>query len=54
MPNYDYLCKKCKKLFTMVLTLSEYENGKIKCPHCGSERLKQQITTFMTKTSRKS
>jgi putative FmdB family regulatory protein len=54
MPTYDYLCKKCKKPFTMTLTLSEYENKKVKCPHCGSTSLEQQITPFMTKTSRKS
>jgi len=54
MPTYDYTCKKCKKSFTTVLTFSEYDKGKAKCPHCGSGNLKQQITPFMTKTSRKS
>lgn len=54
MPTYDYVCKKCKKPFTMTLTLDEYEQGKVKCPHCGSGSLKQQVTSFMTKTSRKS
>jgi putative FmdB family regulatory protein len=54
MPTYDYLCKKCKRTFTMSLTIREYEKKKTKCPHCGSTSLQQQVTSFMTKTSRKS
>jgi len=54
MPTYDYVCKKCRKTVTVTITLHEYEKRKAKCPHCGSVSLKQQITPFMTKTSRKS
>ncbi len=54
MPTYDYICAKCKKPVTLTLTLREYEKGKAKCPHCGDVKLKQQVTSFMTKTSRKS
>ncbi|MDR3748425.1 MAG: zinc ribbon domain-containing protein, partial [Acidobacteriota bacterium] len=35
MPVYDYVCKKCQKSFELVLTLSEYEKGDIRCPKCG-------------------
>jgi len=28
----------CKKTFSKVLTLAEYEKGKITCPHRGSKR----------------
>ena len=54
MPTYDYTCKKCKNPVTMTMTLREYEKGKVKCPHCGGGNLKQQVTSFMTKTFRKS
>lgn len=54
MPTYDYICNKCKKPFTMTLLFREHEKGKAKCPRCGSGSVKQQITPFMTKTSRKS
>ncbi len=54
MPTYDYICSKCKKSFSTTLTLSQYEKGKTKCPKCGSTSLKQQISHFMVKTSRKS
>jgi putative FmdB family regulatory protein len=45
---------KCKKPFTIVMSISEYEKGKVKCPKCGKGQVKQQVTTFQTKTSRKS
>ena len=54
MPTYDFLCKKCKKTFTVNIPFRDYDRGNVKCPGCGSQSLKQQITSFMTKTSRKS
>jgi putative FmdB family regulatory protein len=54
MPTYEYLCMKCKQAFTKVMSISEYEKSKVKCPKCGKGQVKQQITTFQTKTSKKS
>jgi len=54
MPTYDFLCKKCKKPFTVNIPFRDYDRGNVKCPHCGGRSLKQQITSFMIKTSRKS
>ncbi len=54
MPTYDYVCRKCKKSFTVTMPFREYEKGRAKCPHCKSGNPRQQITSFMTKTSRKS
>jgi putative FmdB family regulatory protein len=54
MPTYEYRCQKCKKNFTVMISLKDYEAGKVKCPKCKSKKnLTQQITHFMTKTSRK-
>jgi DNA-directed RNA polymerase subunit RPC12/RpoP len=33
MPQYNFLCRTCKKEFSKLLTLSEHEKGKIVCPH---------------------
>jgi len=44
----------CKKPFTVAMSISEYEKGKVKCPKCGKRRVKQQITQFMVQTSKKS
>lgn len=54
MPSYDYRCPGCKKKFTLLLSFKEHDAGKAKCPKCGGKKVEQLISTFMTKTSRKS
>jgi putative FmdB family regulatory protein len=54
MPTYDFRCTKCKRSFTVNISFRDYEKGKVKCPRCGGQNVQQQITSFMTKTSRKS
>ncbi len=54
MPTYEFMCQKCEKPFTLVMSISDYEKKKVQCPKCESKRVKQQITSFQTKTSRKS
>ena len=54
MPTYEFMCEKCKKPFTTIMSISEYGKGKFRCPKCKSTKVKQQITSFQTKTSRKS
>lgn len=54
MPTYDFLCEKCKKAFSLMLKVSEYEKKKYSCPTCKSKKVKQQITSFQTVTSKKS
>ena len=54
MPTYEYQCLNCQKIFTLIMSISEYEKVKVKCPKCGKGRVKQQITEFVVQTSRKS
>lgn len=54
MPTYEYRCGKCNKEFSLILSIKDHDAKKAKCPHCGSKRLEQLISTFLTKTSRKS
>ena len=54
MPTYDFKCEKCNKKFTLIISLSEYEKKKFRCPKCKSTRVKQQISSFQTVTSKKS
>ena len=54
MPSYEYRCLKCNKEFSATLTIKEHDGHKAKCPKCGGKRLEQLITSFLTKTSRKS
>lgn len=54
MPSYDYRCPKCNKKFTAILSMSEHDARKAKCPKCGGKKLEQLITGFQVKTSKKS
>ncbi|NCO59066.1 MAG: zinc ribbon domain-containing protein [Deltaproteobacteria bacterium CG_4_8_14_3_um_filter_51_11] len=54
MPTYEFQCEKCNKPFSMTLSLTEYEKKGFRCPSCKSTKVKQQITAFQTKTSKKS
>ncbi len=54
MPQYSYLCRACKKEFSKILTISEYEKSKIACPHCKSKDVEQRWAAFYAVTSKKS
>lgn len=54
MPTYEYLCQKCRNLFTVVLTMREHDHAKVTCPQCQGNKVTQQFSTFYAKTSKKS
>ena len=54
MPTYSFQCAKCGKRFQEILSFREYEEGKRKCPKCGSGKVVQLLEPFYAKTSRKS
>ncbi|MEJ5359646.1 MAG: zinc ribbon domain-containing protein [Desulfobacterales bacterium] len=54
MPTYEFYCEACKKSFALFLSLSDAEKKKIACPECKSRKVKRQISTFQTVTSKKS
>jgi putative FmdB family regulatory protein len=54
MPRYEFLCGSCEKSFEVTLTFAERADAKVRCPHCGSEKVTSQMTVFTAKTSRKS
>jgi putative FmdB family regulatory protein len=54
MPPYDYFCHACKKLFSKPLTPSDYEEGDLVCPHCGSEEVEQRGAAFYPVSSKES
>ena len=47
MPQYNFLCRACKKEFSKILTLSEQEKGRIVCPHCNSKDVEQRWAAFL-------
>jgi putative FmdB family regulatory protein len=54
MPTYEYECRGCNKKFSVILSISEHGKTKVACPKCKGKKVKQSISTFTTKTSRKS
>ena len=54
MPTYEYACAKCGEQFTRIMSLKEFEAGQVTCPKCNSAEVKQQLSQFISKTSRKS
>jgi putative FmdB family regulatory protein len=54
MPTYEFFCEKCQKSFTVTISIPEYERKKYACPRCKGKKLRQEISSFQTVTSKKS
>ena len=54
MPQYNFLCRACKKEFLKIMTLPEHEKGVTVCPHCKSKDVEQRWAAFFAVTSKKS
>jgi putative FmdB family regulatory protein len=54
MPHYEFFCLDCKKLFSKILSLVDYEEGEVVCPHCRSKNVEQRWSAFTVITSKKS
>ena len=54
MPRYEFFCHNCKKLFSKILSLVDYEEGEVVCPHCCSKEIEQRWSAFSVITSKKS
>ena len=48
MPIFEYVCKGCGKPFEAIVRGSE----KLRCPHCNSVRLEQQLSVFAVAAGR--
>lgn len=54
MPTYEFYCDKCKKAFSLVMSMRDHAKRKARCPKCKGKKLTQQITAFTAITSSKS
>lgn len=54
MPTYEFECLNCGAQFAATLRVKELESGSLKCPNCNGNSIKQLMTAFVSKTSRKS
>ena len=42
MPDYEFFCHTCNRPFSKALTPTEYKEGNVICPNCGSEDVEQR------------
>jgi putative FmdB family regulatory protein len=54
MPEYEFECQNCKKIFTLMMRISERLAAKIRCPGCDSEDVEALMQQFIAKTAKKS
>lgn len=43
MPNYEYLCLDCCRIFAVYMSYSEYGSKTVTCPYCKSSNLQRRI-----------
>jgi len=48
MPHYEFFCHACNRPFSKTLTPTEYKEGKVVCPTCGSEEVEQRTSHAAT------
>lgn len=53
MPLYEYVCKKCGRKFSEVLSIHDHDTKKIECPACKGTELEKVIEPFFAKTTSK-
>lgn len=54
MPTYEYECRDCGKTFSLIMSMADHDKAKVTCPKCKGKKVRQVVSTFITKTSRKS
>ncbi|MFQ6111483.1 MAG: FmdB family zinc ribbon protein [Nitrospinota bacterium] len=54
MPLYEFECKKCRTTFCLCLSIEDYDKKRYACPKCKLKEVKRLVSTFQTKTSKKS
>ena len=54
MPSYRYICKKCRRKFSITMSISEHGKKRPRCPKCGSLAVSQMVEPFFVQTSKKS
>ena len=49
MPIFEYRCTQCQAIFSKLQMGSAVTN--VSCPHCGSDQVERQLSTFASSTA---
>jgi putative FmdB family regulatory protein len=52
--EYEFECRRCKKVFTLFMRVSERAGSTIRCPGCDSADVVPLMQSFLAKTAKKS
>lgn len=51
MAEYDFECRHCKRMFTILMRVMERMKTTVKCPGCGSAEVEPLMQAFFAKTA---
>lgn len=51
MPIYEFKCENCSIVFEQFVTSSTQFLGSVKCPKCGADKVKKQMSSFSSGSS---
>jgi len=54
MAVYEYYCDNCRRDVSVTLSISEHDKAQVACPQCGNTALRPLVSSFFSRTSRKS
>jgi putative FmdB family regulatory protein len=54
MAIYEYRCARCRKRFSLSMSISQHGRKHPPCPKCGSRDVEPVLSAFFAKTVRKS
>ncbi len=54
MPEYEFECRVCKKVFALVMRVSERLKTTVRCPGCDSTDVEPLMQAFVARTAKKS
>ncbi len=54
MPEYEFECRICLKVFKLFMRISERVKATVRCPGCGSTEVDSLMQPFIAKTAKKS
>jgi putative FmdB family regulatory protein len=54
MPVYEFRCESCQKTFEVQQHIEDHRKQTPPCPWCGSNKVEATLSTFFSKTTRKS
>ena len=54
MPTYEYFCEDCQLVFTVVMTMTDFDPSQVICPHCQGRNVTRQYSDVFVRTSKKS